>query len=49
MPEEFATPDLVELARLGYAASGCGDIDAIVSPYAPDAVWDVSPLGETRG
>ncbi|HEX4187063.1 MAG TPA: nuclear transport factor 2 family protein [Solirubrobacteraceae bacterium] len=45
MPEEAMTPDLVERVRRGYAASSASDFDAMMSLYAPDAVWDVSPLG----
>ena len=41
MPEETA-PDLVALARGSIEAEG---LDAAVSFYAPDAVWDASPWG----
>jgi ketosteroid isomerase-like protein len=42
MSEESTTPDLVELARKSIEA---GSIEAVVSFYAPDAVWDASPWG----
>src|SRR5947209_3556626 len=45
MPEESTTPDLVELGRGLFAAANRGDFDAILLRYAPDAVWDMSPLG----
>ena len=43
MSEESTTPDLVELARRSIEAAE--DIEAAVSFYAPDAVWDASPWG----
>jgi ketosteroid isomerase-like protein len=42
MSEESTTPDLVELAR---RSIGHEDIEAALSFYAPDAVWDASPWG----
>jgi ketosteroid isomerase-like protein len=45
MPEESTTPDLVELGRRSIEAGNSGDIDAIVSFFAPNAVWDLSPVG----
>jgi len=45
MPEDSATPDLVELARRSVEVAGEGDLDAIMAFYTPDAVWDMSPLG----
>jgi len=42
MPEESTTPDLVALARRSIEAES---IEAAVSFYAPDAVWDASPWG----
>jgi ketosteroid isomerase-like protein len=45
MPEEATTPDLVELSRRLFAAAQRGDFDAILRRYAPDAVWDMNPLG----
>jgi len=51
MPEESATPDLVELTRAAFAPTVSRDIDAIMSFYRPDAVWDLSTggLGVFRG
>jgi ketosteroid isomerase-like protein len=45
MPEESTTPDLVELTRRGIEAANRGDFDAMLHTYAPDAVWDMNPLG----
>jgi ketosteroid isomerase-like protein len=45
MPEESATPDLVELTRGMLEAFARGDFDAILSGFAADGVWDMSPLG----
>jgi ketosteroid isomerase-like protein len=45
MPEESTTPDIVELNRRAIEAVGRGDLDAAMSPYRPDAVWDLSPVG----
>jgi ketosteroid isomerase-like protein len=45
MPEESATPDLAEFFRRGFEALDCRDFDAIMSSYAPGAVFDVSALG----
>ena len=45
MPEEFTTPDLVELTRSLFEAGTRRDFDAILLRYAPDAVWDMNPLG----
>jgi ketosteroid isomerase-like protein len=43
--EESTTPDLVELSRGSSQAVNSGDLDAMVSVFAPDAVWDLSPVG----
>lgn len=40
MADESGTPDLVELARRAFAAGGRRDFDAVLSFYAPDAVWE---------
>jgi len=40
MAEESTTPDLVELTREIWAASNRGDGDAVLSVYAPDAVFE---------
>src|SRR6059036_1353996 len=45
MPEESAPPDLVELTRRRVAAVDSVDIYAMTSFFAPDAVWDSSPMG----
>ena len=45
MPEESTTPDLVELVREAVAAGSRRDLDALMSFYARDAVWDLSPMG----
>ncbi|HWX75341.1 MAG TPA: nuclear transport factor 2 family protein [Solirubrobacteraceae bacterium] len=42
MAEESTTPDLVELARRSIEAP---DPEAVLSFYAPDAVWDSTPWG----
>jgi hypothetical protein len=44
MPDESTTPDLVELQKRLTAATNRG-VDAIVAFYAPDAVYDMSPVG----
>jgi len=45
MSEESTTPDLVELVRRSVEAAGKRDLDAHMAFYAPDAVWDASPMG----
>ena len=45
MPDESSTPDLVELNRAFIEAANRGDVDAFMSFFAPDAVWDNSPVG----
>jgi ketosteroid isomerase-like protein len=45
MPEESTSPDLVELGRVLFEAANRKDFDAILSFYAPEAVWDMNPLG----
>ena len=44
MADEAVTPDAVEVARQMTEASNRGDIDAWMSFFAPDAVWDMSPM-----
>ena len=39
MPEESATPDLVERVRTGLEAFGRGDFDRALTFFARDAVW----------
>ena len=45
MSKESTTPDLVELSRLRVDAVDRGDVDAMTSFFAPDAVWDSTPVG----
>ena len=45
MPEKSTTPDLVELGRRSIEAANGGDVDAMLSFFTPDAVWDLSPVG----
>ena len=45
MSEESTTPDLVELSRGLFDAAQRREFDAILLRYAPDAVWDMNPLG----
>jgi ketosteroid isomerase-like protein len=45
MAEEPGTPDLVELMRRNMEAGRRGDLDTAMTFYAPDAVWDTSPIG----
>jgi ketosteroid isomerase-like protein len=45
MPEESTTPDLGEIMRQSVEANNRGDIDTVMSVYAPDAVWDNSAAG----
>jgi ketosteroid isomerase-like protein len=43
--EEPTTPDLVERWLDSFAAFNSGDIDAALSLWGPDPVWDLSPMG----
>ena len=45
MPDESTTPDLVARWRHAADAFGRSDFDAGLSCFAPDAVWEVQPLG----
>src|SRR6266576_3809350 len=45
MPEESTTPDLVELASRQLEAANRHDLDAFMSVFAPDAVYDASRDG----
>src|SRR3954452_20196209 len=45
MSDESTTPDLVELGRALFEAANRRDFDALLLRYAPDAVWDMNPLG----
>jgi ketosteroid isomerase-like protein len=42
MSQESTTPDLVELVRGAFEAVNRGDLDAVMSLFAPDAVVDLS-------
>jgi ketosteroid isomerase-like protein len=44
--EEPTTPDLVELARSLVDATNCRDVEAMMSFFAPDAVWDALGPGD---
>jgi ketosteroid isomerase-like protein len=48
MPDESTIPDLVELQRRLTAATNRGDADAVVAFYASDAVYDMSPVRQSR-
>jgi ketosteroid isomerase-like protein len=43
MSEESTSPDLVERTRALYEVTNRGDIDAAMTFFAPDVVWDASP------
>jgi ketosteroid isomerase-like protein len=45
MSEESTTPDLVERWRQASKAAERGDFEAMMGIFAPDAVWEVQPLG----
>lgn len=45
MAQESVTPDLVELVRRSVQDGSDRDLDAALTLYAPDAIWDMSPLG----
>jgi ketosteroid isomerase-like protein len=45
MSEESTPLDLVERTRQAFEALTGGDLDAALSLYAPDAVWDASVNG----
>jgi ketosteroid isomerase-like protein len=45
MSEESTTPDVVELTRQSAEALDRGDLDATMSSYAPDVVFDLSEVG----
>jgi ketosteroid isomerase-like protein len=47
MAEEFTTPDLVERSREMLEAANRGDFDAVISFFAPDAVWETWMGGVT--
>ena len=43
--EESTTPDAVELTRRQLEAVNRRDLDAVMTPFAADAVYDTSPSG----
>ena len=45
MSEESTTPDLLELTRHAFEVVRSGDLDAAMSFYAPDAVWEAIGMG----
>jgi ketosteroid isomerase-like protein len=49
MPEEFTTPDLVELTRRQFEFADRADWDAILETYARDAVWELRGGGTFEG
>jgi ketosteroid isomerase-like protein len=44
--DESTTPDLVERSREMLEAANGGDFDAVLSFYAPDAVWESWMVGD---
>ena len=46
MPEESTTPDPVELTRLAFEAVNQRDLDAVVSFFAPDGIFDGRGAGD---
>jgi uncharacterized protein (TIGR02246 family) len=46
MPEEATTPDVVELTRVAFEAANRRDLDAVISFYAPDAVFEGRIAGD---
>jgi ketosteroid isomerase-like protein len=44
MPGESTTPDLVEILRRGVEAFNRRDFDGFLAAWAPDAVWELSPV-----
>jgi ketosteroid isomerase-like protein len=49
VPEESITPDLVELGQRMFEAANRRDFDAVVSFFAPDAVWESTYLEASEG
>jgi hypothetical protein len=45
MNEESTTPDVVELTRRQLDAMNRRDLDALMTAFAPDAVYDTAPDG----
>jgi ketosteroid isomerase-like protein len=48
VPQESTTPDQAELAQRLTDAINARDFDAVISFYAPDAVWDSTAVGLER-
>ncbi len=44
MSEESTTPDLVKLSYRRFEAINRRDLEAVVSFFAADAIWDMSPV-----
>ena len=40
MSKQSATPDLVEVVTGLFEAADRGDWEAMIAPYAPDAIWE---------
>jgi ketosteroid isomerase-like protein len=50
MREESTTPDLLDVSRRATEAANTQDVDALMSFYAPDAVWEaMTGLGTHEG
>ena len=49
MSQESTTPDPVELTRRIFEAVNRGDFDAMMSHFAPGAVWETTVLGTFEG
>jgi ketosteroid isomerase-like protein len=45
MADESTTPDLVARTHALNQAGNIADLDAVMGFFAPDAVWDTSPMG----
>ena len=45
MSEKSTTPDLMERQKRLTGAANRRDGDAVMAFYAPDGVWDMSPMG----
>jgi ketosteroid isomerase-like protein len=48
MSEESTTPDLVKLSRRFVDAANRRDVEALMSFFAPDAVWEALGPGDER-
>ena len=49
MSEKSTTPNLVERTRRAIEAGSRGDIDTVMSFFAPDASWEIVDLGVFEG